>query len=169
MRRPARLFACFLFAALTVHAQAPSPETRAAQAYRTAAQAGPLALRAFLAQFPKGADLHVHFSGAVYAETYIRDAGEDGLCVDPAALSFAKPPCTAPLLRGWIGYYGRYNRAELEPMLRHVNLTLVGWAMRKFKRLQGRKVGAAHFLEKLVQTQPGLFEHWRIDMIGAFA
>ena len=31
-----------------------------------------------------------------------------------------------PLLRGWIGYYGRYNRAALETMLRHVNLTLVG-------------------------------------------
>jgi len=98
MRRPARLFACLVFAALTVHAQAPSPEARAARAYQTAAQAGPLALRAFLAQFPKGADLHVHLSGAIYAETFIRDAGEDGLCVDPAALSFAKPPCTAPLV-----------------------------------------------------------------------
>ncbi len=59
---------------------------------------GPLALHAFLEQFPKGADLHVHLSGAVYAETFIRDAGEDGLCVDPVALSFAKPPCTAPLV-----------------------------------------------------------------------
>jgi group II intron reverse transcriptase/maturase len=74
-----------------------------------------------------------------------------------------------PLLRGWIGYYGRYNRAALETMLRHVNLTLVGWAMRKFKRYQGRKVVAARFLEKLVQTHPALFEHWRIGMIGAFA
>jgi RNA-directed DNA polymerase len=74
-----------------------------------------------------------------------------------------------PLLRGWIGYYGRYNRAALETMLRHVNLTLVGWAMRKFKRFQGRKVGAARFLEKLVRIQPALFEHWRLGMIGAFA
>ena len=74
-----------------------------------------------------------------------------------------------PLLRGWIGYYGRYNRAALETMLRHVNLTLVGWTMRKFKRFQGRKVGAARFLEKLVQTHPALFEQWRIGMIGAFA
>jgi RNA-directed DNA polymerase len=74
-----------------------------------------------------------------------------------------------PLLRGWIGYYGRYNRAALETMLRHVNLTLVGWAMRKFKRFQGRKVGAARFLEKLVRIKPALFEHWRIGMIGAFA
>ena len=74
-----------------------------------------------------------------------------------------------PLLRGWIGYYGRYNRAALETMLRHVNLTLVGWAMRKFKRFQGRKVGAARFLEKLVRIEPVLFEHWQIGMIGAFA
>jgi RNA-directed DNA polymerase len=74
-----------------------------------------------------------------------------------------------PLLRGWIGYYGRYNRAMLETMLRHVNLTLVGWVMRKFKRFEGRKVAAARFLEKLVRIQPSLFEHWRIGMIGAFA
>jgi RNA-directed DNA polymerase len=74
-----------------------------------------------------------------------------------------------PILRGWIGFYGRYNRAALEAILRHVNLTLVGWAMRKFKRFQRRKVGAARFLEKLVRIRPALFEHWRIGMIGAFA
>jgi adenosine deaminase len=73
-------------------------ESHAAHAYQAAVQSGPLALRAFLADFPKGADLHVHLSGAVYAETFIRDAGEDGLCVDPAALGFAKPPCTPPLV-----------------------------------------------------------------------
>jgi len=75
-----------------------SPEIRATRAYETAVKAGPLALHAFLDQFPKGADLHVHLSGAVYAETFIRDAAEDGLCVDPGALSFAQPPCTVPLL-----------------------------------------------------------------------
>jgi adenosine deaminase len=61
-------------------------------------KAGPLAVYAFLAQFPKGADLHVHLSGAVYAETFIRDAAEDGMCVDPAALQFARPPCTGTLV-----------------------------------------------------------------------
>ena len=59
---------------------------------------GPETLRAFLNDFPKGADLHVHLSGAVYAETFIRDAGEDGLCVDKTALSFAKPPCRGNLI-----------------------------------------------------------------------
>ena len=79
-------------------ANAPGAEARAAHAYQAAVQAGPLALHAFLDQFPKGADLHIHLSGAVYAETFIRDAGEDGLCVDLSALSFAKPPCTPPLV-----------------------------------------------------------------------
>ena len=48
-----------------------------------------------------------------------------------------------PLLRGWIGYYGRYAVRQLEPMLRHVNLTLRRWVMRKFKRFAARKVAAA--------------------------
>ena len=105
MRRPACSFACLALAAATAalcaqapHSRAPEPEARAARAYQAAVQAGPLALHAFLAEFPKGADLHVHLSGAVYAESFIRAAGEDGLCVDPAALSFATPPCDTPLI-----------------------------------------------------------------------
>ena len=104
MRRSIWLFACLALVSTTSVASsqsrsnAPAGETRAAHAYQAAVQAGPLALHAFLDQFPKGEDLHIHLSGAVYAETFIRDAGEDGLCVDPAALSFAKPPCTPPLV-----------------------------------------------------------------------
>jgi len=67
-------------------------------AYQAAVKAGPPALRAFLADFPKGADLHVHLSGAVYAETLIRDAGEDGACVDATALRLVNPPCTGNLI-----------------------------------------------------------------------
>ncbi len=68
-------------------------EARTALIYEANLHQGPETLRAFLSDFPKGADLHVHLSGAVYAETFIRDAGDDGLCVDKATLSFAKPPC----------------------------------------------------------------------------
>jgi adenosine deaminase len=39
---------------------------------------------------PKGADLHMHLSGAIYAETFLKDAAEDLLCVNPATLSFTK-------------------------------------------------------------------------------
>jgi adenosine deaminase len=59
------------------------------QANLEAARQNPLALRAFLYKFPKGADLHMHLSGAIYAETFIRDAAEDNLCVDTGKLAFA--------------------------------------------------------------------------------
>ncbi len=55
-----------------------------------AVRANPLMLRDFLKRMPKGADLHNHLDGAVYAETFIRAGGEDGLCVDTAAKAFSK-------------------------------------------------------------------------------
>jgi adenosine deaminase len=69
--------------ALTPH------EQRATQAFNAAKQS-PLQLNAFLARMPKGADLHMHLSGAVYAETFIKDAAADLLCVNPTTLSFTK-------------------------------------------------------------------------------
>jgi adenosine deaminase len=56
-----------------------------------AARQNPLQLRHFLLGMPKGGDLHNHLSGAVYAESWIRAASEDHLCVDLAKLAFAKP------------------------------------------------------------------------------
>jgi adenosine deaminase len=85
----------------SLHAQAAATqldESRAARAYEAALREGPPAARAFLTDFPKGADLHVHLSGAVYAETFIRDAAADGLCVDTGLLKFAQPPCTGSLI-----------------------------------------------------------------------
>jgi adenosine deaminase len=68
-------------------------ESRASHAFEEAARSGSPALYAFLLRFPKGADLHVHLSGAIYAETFIREAAEDGLCVDTTGLRFVHPPC----------------------------------------------------------------------------
>jgi len=56
-----------------------------------AARQNPLQLRHFLFGMPKGADLHNHLSGAVYAESWIRAAAEDHLCIDLAKFAFAKP------------------------------------------------------------------------------
>jgi adenosine deaminase len=83
-----------------------SLELRASRAYDTAVRTGPLAARSFLAQFPKGADLHFHLQAGVYAERLIRAAGEDKLCIDTAQLKFArneqgetvKEPCPAPFV-----------------------------------------------------------------------
>ena len=81
-------------------------EARAARAYQAAVHAGPLAVQAFLAEFPKGADLHFHLGAGVYAETLIRVAAEDKVCIDPTGPKFARDekggtiyePCATPLV-----------------------------------------------------------------------
>lgn len=49
----------------------------------------PLLLRRFLEQMPKGGDLHNHLSGTVYAETYVRLAAADRLCIDTQRHAYA--------------------------------------------------------------------------------
>jgi RNA-directed DNA polymerase len=74
-----------------------------------------------------------------------------------------------PVLRGWIEYYGRYCPSALYPMFRHVNRSLVAWAMRKYKRLAGHRTRASIFLETISKKTPYLFAHWRKGTVGAFA
>ena len=94
----------FLLAAILVFSAAARPQTaperatdnaaerekRAARAFE-GARTNPLELHAFLAEMPKGADLHNHLSGAVYAESWIRAAVEDQLCVSLDKFAFARP------------------------------------------------------------------------------
>ena len=72
-----------------------------------------------------------------------------------------------PLLRGWIGYYGRYAPSALSPLLRYVNQTLVAWVMRKFKRFKGHKIQASQFLQRLALERTALFVHWARLLDGA--
>ncbi|HEX3374417.1 MAG TPA: adenosine deaminase [Edaphobacter sp.] len=74
----------------TSTAAATPREQHAIRAFNSAKQS-PLELSAFLTRMPKGADLHMHLSGAVYAETFIKNAAADLLCVDPKIMSFFKP------------------------------------------------------------------------------
>jgi Group II intron, maturase-specific domain len=60
-----------------------------------------------------------------------------------------------PLLQGWMGYYGQYTRSALYPLIRYVNLTLLTWVMRKFKRFRDHKVRAGRFLERLARENAG--------------
>jgi adenosine deaminase len=71
----------------------------AVSAFEAARKAGPPELYAFLKPFPKGADLHMHLSGAVYAETFIADAARLGLCV--ASVDPGNPP--APIGHDAVG------------------------------------------------------------------
>lgn len=75
-----------------ISAASQSPESKG-ELQLAAARTNPLQLRQFLKKMPKGTDLHYHLSGGVYAESFIRAAVEDGLCVDVKQLAFTK--CSA--------------------------------------------------------------------------
>ena len=80
-----------LSVAASLPAQTSAPEARASAAFEAARRSGPLALHAFLEKMPKGADLHMHLSGAIYAETFLADAVADNVCIDPIKRALAKP------------------------------------------------------------------------------
>jgi hypothetical protein len=82
------LLLVFVTAAVPRHA---SPADRTA-AYLTAVRSDPERLLDFLQRMPKGGDLHHHLTGAVYAESYIDYAVEDGDCIDPS-FTIVAPPC----------------------------------------------------------------------------
>lgn len=69
-----------------------SAEAQAARAMQAAEQEGPPELYAFLRQMPKGADLHMHMTGSLYAETFIADAVSSGLCVCLTTFGLIRPP-----------------------------------------------------------------------------
>jgi adenosine deaminase len=76
-------------------------ERRAALHLQTA-KSNPLALRHFLLGMPKGADLHNHLAGAVYAESWIRVAAEAKLCIDPVAYVLSQPQTDGPCPSGYV-------------------------------------------------------------------
>ena len=86
-------FAC----ALSVSAQRASLAPSAAEAATirrfNAIRHNPALVLPFLREMPKGGDLHNHLSGAIYAESYLRWAAEDGLCLATATLSIVAAPC----------------------------------------------------------------------------
>jgi RNA-directed DNA polymerase len=64
-----------------------------------------------------------------------------------------------PVVRGWMTYYGKFYRTELDGLLRRINTYLVRRARRKFKRLRSFKK-AKRWWHGLLRRQPRLFAHW---------
>jgi RNA-directed DNA polymerase len=64
-----------------------------------------------------------------------------------------------PVVRGWLTYYGRFYRTELDGLLRRINTYLVRWARRKYRRLRTYKK-ARRWWDGLTARQPRLFAHW---------
>ena len=67
-------------------------------------------------------------------------------------------------VRGWINYYGRFYRSELNRLLRRINEYLVRWARWKYKRLRRYPAKARRLLAAVYRREPDLFAHWRFGV-----
>jgi len=90
MMRAVRLTLTICVLAALCFAQ--SPEEKAAK-YMESVRHSPGLLLAFLQGMPKGGDLHVHLSGAIYAESFIDWASENALCVDRSTSKLIHAAC----------------------------------------------------------------------------
>jgi len=65
-----------------------------------------------------------------------------------------------PVLVGWVRYYGLFHPSTLQRALKTLDLHLVKWAQRKYKRLRGHLARAWAWLTQLQRRAPMLFPHW---------
>lgn len=69
------------------------------------------------------------------------------------------------VLRGWINYYGIFNRSALVPIFSVLNWALIKWIIQKFKGVKRSKTRAMRRLQKICQSRPEMFAHWKIAPI----
>lgn len=100
----------------------------------------PPELFAFLYRMPKGADLHNHLSGAIYAEDFIRAAVDEHLCVDTAEMALASPTTPA----GACGP-GQVDASATQSDNTLRNALIDSFSMRNF--VPGKQSGHDHFFD----------------------
>jgi len=127
------------------------PADRTAK-YLESARNNPVALLDFLERMPKGGDLHHHLTGAVYAESYIDYAVEDGLCIDRATATLSVPPCDLAA--------GRVPAAQALtdfPLRNHV---IDSWSIRNFVPAPDDRDVRHHFFAAFGKFDPVTNKHW---------
>ncbi len=67
-----------------------------------------------------------------------------------------------PHVRGWINYFSHFYRTALRPTLQRIDLYVIRWARRKFKRLRRKTKGSRDWFDRLRRADPKLFAHWQL-------
>ncbi len=65
-----------------------------------------------------------------------------------------------PIIRGWINYYGRYQKNELHSVMLMINRALTQWARRKYRKMKRKKRQSIIWLHNYARYNPNLFAHW---------
>jgi group II intron reverse transcriptase/maturase len=67
-----------------------------------------------------------------------------------------------PKLQGWINYYGKFRRYEMNKIFRRLNKRLVKWIQNRYKHLRGKLQKAYGRLTEIYKSNPTLFAHWKL-------
>lgn len=106
-------------------------------AYLDSVRHVPSRLIPFLDDMPKGGDLHSHLGGAVYAESLIRWAAADGLCLVRSELTLRRPPCRRSA--------GQYPAREITLNSKLYGDVIDSWSIRNWN--PARRSGHDQFFE----------------------
>lgn len=68
------------------------------------------------------------------------------------------------MIRGWLNYFGKYNRSAVKYTMDCINRRLVKWAMCKYKRFRNHRRKANEWLKELAKREPNMFSHWTLGM-----
>jgi hypothetical protein len=69
-----------------------------------------------------------------------------------------------PFIRGWVNYYGRFRKHEMNSIFQLLRKRLTRWARRRYKRYKTSVYRAYIWLEKVQVQFPALFYHWQIGL-----
>jgi RNA-directed DNA polymerase len=67
-----------------------------------------------------------------------------------------------PTVRGWINDFSNFYRTALRPALQRIDLYVIRWTRRKFKRLRRKTKGSREWFDRLRRADPNLFAHWQL-------
>jgi group II intron reverse transcriptase/maturase len=69
-----------------------------------------------------------------------------------------------PFIRGWVNYYGKFRKHEMNSVFQLLRNRLVRWARRRYKRYKTSITRAYKWLETVKEQFPSLFYHWQIGL-----
>ncbi len=65
-----------------------------------------------------------------------------------------------PVVRGWMQYYGRFNRSALYPLLARINHHIQRWMRAEYRKLRAIKA-VLRVRDRLTLQNRGTFAHWQ--------
>ncbi|WP_325156000.1 group II intron maturase-specific domain-containing protein, partial [Allofrancisella guangzhouensis] len=72
-----------------------------------------------------------------------------------------------PVIRGWYTYYGKYYPSALQPVWNQINMSLMKWAIHKYRKINTKTRGAER-IQIIMKKNPQLWFHWRLKTGRSF-